>query len=159
MQKILLIIIIVLCIVIFYGQDEVEDFFKTVQDEMESIIHGRDAVRDNRAADMFQRGKEKLQHGDYTGAEEEFSRVIERDPNAFGAYLNRGVAKFNAGDYKGALADFSITIAINPDVAEAYYNRGVVKAGLDDMKGACSDWRIARELEYPANDLISQYCR
>ena len=89
----------------------------------------------NSAGDIdFRSADLKYKRGDYQGAIDDYTKVIEL------AYVSRGGAKFKSGDAQGGIADFDKAIEINPQNAVNYYNRGTAKELVGDLKGACADW-------------------
>ena len=57
------------------------------------------------ADDWNNRGLEKQNSGDFTGAIEDYTEGINIDPNYALAYYNRGVARNELGDITGAIED------------------------------------------------------
>ena len=64
---------------------------------------------------FFNRGKEKNELKDYSGAIADFSKVIELNPENEDAYINRANVKNELKDYSGALEDLSKVIELNPN--------------------------------------------
>ena len=97
---------------------------------------------------------------DYTGANDEYTKSIELDPQYKNAYFNRGLTKNKQfQDYLGAIADFTNYLRIDPQDDEAYYHRGVAKGNLEDMKGACLDWKKSASLgNKTAREFIKNDC-
>lgn len=88
----------------------------------------------------YERGWERLQAKDWTGALSDFDHVVKFNPEEYSAWLNRGVAKQNLGDLEGALKDYSRTIELRPNGYSGYFHRaqlnkirGEYKAGLEDL--------------------------
>ncbi|MBM3163200.1 MAG: tetratricopeptide repeat protein [Chlorobi bacterium] len=71
------------------------------------------------AAGAFTAGSSKYESGDYRGAIEEFTKVVELDPKAARAFDKRGNAKMKTGDRSGAIADFIRVIELVPELAAA----------------------------------------
>jgi len=111
--------------------------------------------------DYFNKGVEKYDIKDYSGAIAEFTKAIELNALKFPeAFYNRGVAKFKLEDYKGAVIDYTKAIENNPDYAKAYYNRGIAKIKLGEKDSACLDLRKAGELGYTkANEYMKEFCK
>jgi tetratricopeptide (TPR) repeat protein len=100
------------------------------------------------SADKYSaRGWEKLSCGDYRGAAEELTKVIELDPGHETAYYNRGVAKHQLEDYQGAVEDYTKAIELYAEDAHAYHNRGVARDKLGDHRGAIHDLTAAIALK------------
>jgi tetratricopeptide (TPR) repeat protein len=62
---------------------------------------------------------------DFTGAIDDFFRVIELNPDNPDAYFNRGEAKYKLQDYVGARSDYNAAVAIKPNVGTYYGNDDV----------------------------------
>ena len=94
----------------------------------------------------FTRAHFKFLSEDYTGALDDYNKVIKINPDFPSAYFNRAGTKTKLQDYSGALDDYSEAIKANPKDAEAYNNRGNVKADLKDYQGAIADLNEAIEI-------------
>lgn len=93
------------------------------------------------------RGTEKYNLKDYTGAVEDCIKAIELDHNFTSAYFIRGMAKSWLGDYTEAIADFTKVIELDSKWEYCTYsNRGTAKYNLEDYKGAIEDYTKAIEL-------------
>ena len=110
------------------------------------------------ANEYYNRGYDKDELKDYKGAIEDYTKVIEINPNYAIAYYNRGISKAELKDHNGAISDYTKAIDINPNYAKAYYNRGLDKYDLGDTNGACKDARKAQELGFDASALINNAC-
>jgi tetratricopeptide (TPR) repeat protein len=93
--------------------------------------------------DLFRRGLERLEIKDFSGAESDFSMVLQLNPRSDAAYFNRGYARMQLGDFSGAVQDFNLSLDINPSNAEGYYNRGRARLGLEDYLGALMDFNLS----------------
>ena len=89
------------------------------------------------------RGNARYFLEDNQGAIDNFTQVIQIDPNDAYAYFLRGKARSNLGDYQGAIDDFTQAIKINPNYADAYYDRGNTRSDLGDYQGAIDDFTQA----------------
>ena len=94
----------------------------------------------------YNRGLEKYNAGDYSGAIADYTKAIDLDPKYHNAYLRRGIAKANLGGYSGAIADYTKAIELGPGNKSAYRNRGIAKEKSGYLYSACADWRKAAEL-------------
>lgn len=94
------------------------------------------------AAGYFTTGSSKYESGDYLGAIEEFTKVVELDPKAAKAFDKRGNAKIKTGDRPGAIADFIKVIELVPELATAIADGE--KAGEGDGPGgeAAPDFHV-----------------
>jgi len=86
------------------------------------------------------RGNVRSSLGDYQGAVEDFTKVIELAPsgNAY-AYSERGLSLAALGRYREAIADYDQAINLVPRYIMAHYGRGLARAELGDAEGALSD--------------------
>ncbi|MDJ0555829.1 MAG: tetratricopeptide repeat protein [Microcoleaceae cyanobacterium MO_207.B10] len=76
---------------------------------------------------------------DYSRAIEEFSRVIEINPQFAAAYYGRGLANFDLGNTEKAIADYTQAIEINPNYIDAYLGRGIARLAVGDFSGSIAD--------------------
>ena len=58
------------------------------------------------ATQYFNQGVEKYEAGNYQGAINDFTKVIEINPQYANAYLNRGIARELVNDLEGACDDW-----------------------------------------------------
>ncbi len=109
---------------------------------------------------FYDSGIDKSTKGDYQGAIDDFTKVIEQYPNESKPYYYRGINKFNIKDYLGAIVDFNRTIGLNPKNADAYYMLGMAKVGIKKRKEACIDFQIANQLgSNSASSALDKYCQ
>ena len=77
--------------------------------------------QDNIAQRYMQLGMRKYQEGDFIGAIEAYTLVIECNPNLAEAYERRGYIKEEMlNDWVGAKEDYSKAVQINPGLADLY---------------------------------------
>ena len=50
--------------------------------------------------------KAKFEQGDYIGAIEEYTKILQLNPQNVGVYYNRGLMKYKTGDIEGSKSDF-----------------------------------------------------
>jgi tetratricopeptide (TPR) repeat protein len=74
-------------------------------------------------ADLMKQANDKMQKGDYAGAEADWAAAAGLDAKTAADYFSRGEAKRSMGDLDGAIADYGQAIALNPDYKEAYEAR------------------------------------
>lgn len=91
--------------------------------------------------------------GDYRGAIENYTKVIELKPDDAFLYNNRGLAYFELGKYDKAISDYTKAMELKADYEVAYYNRGLAyfKKGSwrnnEPFKSAIADFSKAIELD------------
>jgi len=79
---------------------------------------------------------------------ENYSKLIENNPNSGDLYEKRGNAKNELQDYDGAIEDFDKAIELNPDSAYLYEQRGDAKSSLESFYGAISDHYYDAIIDY-----------
>lgn len=85
--------------------------------------------------------------GDYLGAIQVWSRVIQLGPDKLQGYLQRAKLKRQLGDQKGAVQDLDLALKINPNSAACLLERATLRRRLSDYKGALEDLNKALELQ------------
>jgi tetratricopeptide (TPR) repeat protein len=94
-------------------------------------------------SDLFRgRGLARMKLGKYPEAVEDYTRALERAPDA-DIYQHRGWAHFFAEAWKLALRDFSKAIELDPAAGDAYTGRGLARVMLGDYRGAVADAEAA----------------
>jgi len=105
--------------------------------------------------EYFRTGDLYYQRGAYRHAIEEFSKVLDRDPENIDALNNRGNSYSQLGKYDAAVRDFDLVIGLDPGFALAYHNRGIAFAWMDQREKAVADFTRACSLGFaPACDSI-----
>ncbi len=87
---------------------------------------------------------------DYKGALEDFSRVIDLEPDDAFAYIRRAAVREKYGELREALEDYTKAIGLRPREAAAYYSRGKVRLRLKMDEEGCEDIRKAGSLGWKA---------
>ncbi len=104
-------------------------------------LYTRALELDNYYPDAFNnRGKARMDKGDYANAIADFSEAIKYQPDSFEAVYNRGIANFYAGNHEAAVADLTRTITQRPTEANAYNVRGSAYRALNKPKDALGDY-------------------
>lgn len=106
--------------------------------------------------DFYSRGIERSDKNECKGAIEDFTRVIERDPDHDLAFFNRAIEKTHIKDHKGAIEDFTRSLEIKP-TSSAYYGRAKSRMVLKNYEEAIKDYTRAIELE--PDDVSAYYDR
>jgi tetratricopeptide (TPR) repeat protein len=107
-----------------------------------------DCVRRGKAtSDVFRcRGLARMKLGKYPEAVDDYTRALERAPDA-SIYQHRGWAHFFADAWKLALRDFARSIELNPDQGDAYTGRGLARVMLGDYRQGVADAEQALRLK------------
>jgi len=124
--------------------------------EILSLLYKKDfkifSEEDCKTAEVcFKKGKEKFENKDYRGAIEDFSKVIEIDPNSAASHYFRAASKSNLEDYSGAEEDYTKTISTISDNPDIFWERGNVRFELNKFDYAIEDFSKVIELD-PKND-------
>lgn len=103
------------------------DVYVEMGDLARALTEMDQAVALSGAGTMFyNRGNVKLASRDLDGAEADFTRAIERDPEDMQAYLNRGTARLLRGKREGALEDFRRAAEGDPTYPQARMKYGLL---------------------------------
>jgi tetratricopeptide (TPR) repeat protein len=84
----------------------------------------------------------RMKLGKYPEAAEDYTRVLERAPEA-NLYERRGWAHFFADAWKLALRDFAKALELDPRTEDAYTGRGLARVMLGDYREAVADAETA----------------
>jgi tetratricopeptide (TPR) repeat protein len=120
----------------------------------------------------YNRGISKSELGDYRGAINDLSIIIEASKFEMDgkliftggyigsmAFFSRGLMKYKQHNYQGAIDDFSGYIKNGVEWSQPYIYRGLSKIKSDDIEGGCIDLSRAGELgDSDAYSLIRKYC-
>jgi tetratricopeptide (TPR) repeat protein len=91
--------------------------------------------------------------GKLDAAIDEYSKVLEVDPELYLVYFNRGKLFWRKGDRTRAMEDFSRAIRLEPTVAMTYICRGDILLEQGNCKAAEQDYAKALELS-PGNQSV-----
>ncbi|HIK10258.1 MAG TPA: tetratricopeptide repeat protein [Oscillatoriaceae cyanobacterium M33_DOE_052] len=94
----------------------------------------------------YNRGFERLDVGDYSGALMDYGHSLQLNPNQATAYNNRALAKYHLADPLGAIEDYTAALSLNPNEWVTYFNRGVARFHLQDYAGSIEDYTEAIRL-------------
>jgi tetratricopeptide (TPR) repeat protein len=98
-------------------------------------------------SDVFRaRGQVRMKLGKYPEAVEDYTRVLERTPDA-DVYQHRGWAHFFADAWKLALRDFEKALELDPEMGDAYIGRGLTRVLLGQYRDAVGDAETALRRE------------
>ncbi|MBU6455139.1 MAG: tetratricopeptide repeat protein [Cyanobacteria bacterium REEB67] len=85
--------------------------------------------------------------GDYLGAINVWSRIVQHGPDRLQGYLQRAKLKRHIGDHKGAVQDLDLALQIYPNNAACLIERAAIRRRLGDNHGALEDLNHAIEAE------------
>lgn len=92
---------------------------------------------------LFNRGKEKINFGNYTGAIEDFDKSLALIPDRAPVHTSRGMAYEALGNFSAAISDYTRSIALDPTYAKALNCRGMLYASQKKYKEAMADYEAA----------------
>ena len=95
---------------------------------------------------QFNRGIVCINKGDTSCAFEAFTKAIDADSQANGAYHNRGFIHYKRKDYEKAIADLTHSISNNPNFLDSYYMRALCHMEIEDYGASASDLRSVIKL-------------
>ncbi len=107
--------------------------------------------------DFFKLGIEKMQHGSYGEAIENFTEAIKLRNDFTWAYNHRCLAYLKVKDYQNAIADCNQALNFTPNNVEAYLNRGLAYYRQGNYQAAIADYNQAIALK--PNNFRSYYNR
>ena len=96
--------------------------------------------------EAFRRGMDAFVDNNFSESVEEFTKVIEIDPEFRLAYVSRGAALMKMDRNKEAIADFDQAIELDPNHPKAFYLRGLARTERGDHEGALTDFGNAIDL-------------
>ena len=99
------------------------------------------------AALLMARGIRNQRAGDPQEAIDDFSAVLDLQPNLPEALRQRAIARDHAGDYAGAVADIQATLRIEPRQFLAWRDLSRFAEGREDWKGAYAAWQKLMEID------------
>jgi len=106
------------------------------------------------AEEYLNKGYEKINLQDYTGAIADFDNALRIDKKKANAYFVRGNAKISLEDYKGAIADFNTLVKKDSNFTMAYYFLGLSKLKLKLFSEALIDFNKVLENEGRNSDAL-----
>jgi len=95
--------------------------------------------------EYFISGNVKYKLKDYYGAKDDFTKVIEINPQYGKAYCKRGNAELYLEDYNGALIDFNKALEINPKDDEAEKGKQLSNTKEDSTAKAVAEAAVAEQ--------------
>ena len=119
-------------------------------DRLTVLIDGGKVAGVNLAEALKDRGCIDEALADDTSAIEDYSKVLELEPDDAETYFIRGRTYGNSQKYEQALADYSAALRLKPEDAEAYYRRGHVFEEESRHREAVEDYDTCLRLD-PTN--------
>lgn len=89
----------------------------------------------------------KVSDGDFLGAIQVWSRVIQLGPDRVQGYLQRAKLKRQIGDNKGAMTDLDTALQSNPNNVACLQERASLRKRLNDNRGALDDLNRVLDLQ------------
>ena len=102
----------------------------------------------------YNRGRDSMSQGNYTGAIDEFTKAINSSRRFTEAYRGRAVAYTIISEYDSAINDFTYYLNRNKAVAEVYSSRGLAYFFKKDYNNAIKDFNKSLLIN---NNLVSVY--
>jgi serine/threonine protein kinase/Tfp pilus assembly protein PilF len=112
----------------------------------------------SRAEDFLLKANAKYMTGDLKGAVENYSQVLQLNPNSAEAYFGRGDARGDLGELQSGLEDLNQAIQIDPKIVRSYGARALIRQKLGDQTGAKTDYQTALKLKINPEDYRDYIC-
>lgn len=88
-------------------------------------LYIKKSIDSRQSLKLQQAGISYLEKGEYKGAEEEFKKAIEQNPDKFEPHYGLGLAYLKVGKLAPAAKELITAIKLNPASIEAHYSLGV----------------------------------
>jgi tetratricopeptide (TPR) repeat protein len=98
-------------------------------------------------AELFNQATSKAQRGDYSGAVDDLTRLLQFDPDSWRAYASRGDYRNALGDTRGASEDYAQVVRLNPTLAVAYSALGNARQRMGDPRGGLDAFNEAVRID------------
>ncbi|NJL51690.1 MAG: tetratricopeptide repeat protein [Hydrococcus sp. SU_1_0] len=108
---------------------------------------------DNLTQKLEQQQNETRKLAQELKAIDNYTQIINNNPNLVEAYYQRGTDYQNTGNTERAIEDFSKVIELRNDHAEAYHQRGLLYMEIADAQKAIIDFRRASQYYIAKGDL------
>ncbi|XP_048585429.1 uncharacterized protein LOC5512045 isoform X2 [Nematostella vectensis] len=95
---------------------------------------------------MFEIGMYRFNNENWTGAVNDFTEILEQDPQDSRAYTYRGTVFAKMGQFSKALPDLAAGVHYNPDNAVAFYQRGCILRKIHPRR-ALQDFSVSLLLD------------
>ncbi len=107
--------------------------------------------------DLFARGFDNLQRGEYEQAIDDFTHVLDRTPDDAEALMYRAMAGYSLHEVDAAWADCNAALAQDETLALAWSTRGSILLDRHDVSGAIES--LDRAIEHDDQDADSYFLR
>lgn len=123
-----------------------KEYNYAIKDITDGFTYSKDTTFDKEVYEA--RAKSYFEVGNYKGAMEDYSKILQYDPKNEDALIQRGATKINLNDNSGAIDDLNKAIEINKKSYAAYNFRGTAKSGLKQYVEALKDLDMAIKLKF-----------
>ena len=107
---------------------------------------------------LLERAEQFKKNKEYARAIEDYTKVLELEPNNQNAYFRRGGSYLDAKQYMAAVDDYNKLLVLNPNYDRAvHYNRGQAHRNLKNYDAAIADY--TKYLEREPNDKEAYFNR
>jgi len=128
------------------------------QDQRAALDRGKETTEATRISDFravapqtvwehFAVGRSLFRAGKIEGAQTEFKRAIELEPNAFWPNFYLMLCAYRLEEFDRALNLAHACVALAPKSAECFYNRGLAQQALGHVEPALHDFNKALQLD------------
>jgi tetratricopeptide (TPR) repeat protein len=126
----------------------------------DALVTGREALERAASAEAqaqarFIIGRALYLQGDYAGAADEFSMVVQMRPGSAMAQLWAGLAQYQLGDFAGAALFYERAVQLDPNAIEARVNLGAAYLATERYRDAEGVYRFL--VQQNARDAESLY--
>lgn len=101
------------------------------------------------------RGVVKWRQGDLRGAERDFGRAIDLDPNWVRPRVNRASVRLARGDYRGAMADYQAAVELDTSDPRPHIGIGIIDAIQGDTQQAEKEFSGVIENSRIQSDILA----
>ncbi len=133
--------------------EQLYDALRTAPDE-DSADHVEERIRVfwlNQASPatalLFSRGERETEAKSLRDAIDDFTAVLDLQPDFAEAYSQRGQARFSDGDYQGALEDLAASLRLDPRHFDSLDALSRIAESRGDWKGAYAAWQKLMEID------------
>lgn len=96
---------------------------------------------------FYNRGIERLNNGNYEGAQKEFESALKIDPKHINSLMQHAFCSIQLEKVNEAIADYTKILEIDPKNKVALMSRGSAKDKIKDFKSALTDFDNALAID------------